>query len=141
MCFNARRLVYFYATYNPATDTSMILPGTRRIEGKTAVITGASRGIGRASAVKLASDGAYVVINYAAAADSKYPGAAEQALRLSIEAGGSGEIYDADVADTARIRAMLRDIAAKRGTVDILVNNAGICPMLELFEITEGLWD
>ena len=122
-------------------DTIMKLPYGRRFEGKTAVVTGASRGIGRASAVKLASEGAYVVINYASDADARYPGAAEEALRLAIEAGGSGETYDADIADTDRVRRMLRDTSTKRGTVDILVNNAGICPMLELFDITEEHWD
>jgi L-rhamnose 1-dehydrogenase len=111
-----------------------------RLEGKTAVVTGASRGIGRAIAVRLASEGAYVVINYAKAADIKYPGAAEEALRLVQEAGGQGEICEADVADTVAIRALLREVAASRG-LDILVNNAGICPMLDLFEITEQVWD
>src|SRR4051812_27985257 len=104
---------------------------TRRFNGKTAVVTGASRGIGRAIAVRLGSEGAYVVINYAQAADAKYPGAAEEALRLVRDAGGEGEIREADVADTAAVRAMLRDVSEARG-LDILVNNAGICPMLEL---------
>ena len=113
---------------------------TRRFEGKTAVVTGASRGIGRATAVRLASEGAYVVINYARAADAKYPGAAEEALRLTREAGGQGEICEADVADTAAMRTLLREVAERRG-LDILVNNAGICPMLELFDITEEAWD
>ena len=113
---------------------------TRRFEGKTAVVTGASRGIGRAIAVRLASEGAYVVINYAQSADAKYPGAAEEALRLLRESGGEGEIREADVTDTAAIRRMLQQVAGTRG-LDILVNNAGICPMLELFEITEELWD
>ncbi len=103
-------------------------------------MTGASRGIGRAIAVRLASEGAYVVINYARSADAKYPGAAEEALRLAREAGGEGEIHEADVTDTAAIRKMLQQVAGSRG-LDILVNNAGICPMLELFEITEELWD
>lgn len=103
-------------------------------------MTGASRGIGRAIAVRLASEGAYVVINYANAADAKYPGAAQEALRLAREAGGEGEIREADVADTAEMRAMIRDVAGTRG-LDILVNNAGICPMLELFDITEAAWD
>jgi len=111
-----------------------------RFEGKTAVVTGASRGIGRATAVRLAGEGAYVVINYAQAADAKYPGAAEEALRLARAAGGDGEIREADVADTAAMRALLRDVAERRG-LDILVNNAGICPMLELFDITEEAWD
>jgi L-rhamnose 1-dehydrogenase len=111
-----------------------------RFQGKTAIVTGASRGIGRAIAVRLASEGAYVVITYAKAADAKYPGAPEEALRQAREAGGEGEIREADVADTAAMRALIRDVAESRG-LDILVNNAGICPMLELFDITEELWD
>src|SRR5260370_36017769 len=109
----------------------------KRFEGKIAVVTGASRGIGRAIAVRLASEGAHVVINYAQAADSKYPGAAGEALRLIHEAGGQGSLYEADVADTAAVRKMLQATAETHGTLDILVNNAGICPMLELFDITE----
>jgi len=112
----------------------------RRFEGKTAVVTGASRGIGRAIAVRLGTEGAYVVINYAKSADAKYPGAADEALRLVREAGGQGEIREADVADTAAMRTLLRQVAEARG-LDILVNNAGICPMLELFDITEEAWD
>jgi NAD(P)-dependent dehydrogenase (short-subunit alcohol dehydrogenase family) len=119
----------------------MDMTNGRRFAAKTAVITGASRGIGRACAVRLASEGAYVVINYAKEADARFPGAAEEALRLAREAGGEGEIFETDVADTARVRGMLRDIARRRGALDILVNNAGICPMLELFEITEEYWD
>jgi NAD(P)-dependent dehydrogenase (short-subunit alcohol dehydrogenase family) len=111
-----------------------------RFQGKTAIVTGASRGIGRAIAVRLASEGAYVVITYAKAADAKYPGAAEAALQLAREAGGDGEIREADVGDTSAMRALIRDVADTRG-LDILVNNAGICPMLELFEITEEAWD
>src|SRR5712692_8517911 len=112
----------------------------RRFEGKTAVVTGASRGIGRAIAVRLGSEGAFVVINYAKGADAKYPGAAQEALRQVQAAGAQGSIYEADVADTDAIRKMLRETAQQRG-LDILVNNAGICPMLELFEITEEKWD
>ena len=118
----------------------MTTMANRRFEGKAAVVTGASRGIGRAIAVRLAAEGAYVVINYARQADTRFPGAAEEALRLAREAGGEGEIREADVADTAAMRNLLGEVAASRG-LDILVNNAGICPMLELFEITEEAWD
>jgi NAD(P)-dependent dehydrogenase (short-subunit alcohol dehydrogenase family) len=113
----------------------------RRLEGRVAVVTGASRGIGRATAVRLAQDGAHVVINYASAADAKYPGAADEALRLVREAGGDGEIVETDVVDVAALHAMLQAVDARYGRLDILVNNAGICPMVELFDITESVWD
>jgi L-rhamnose 1-dehydrogenase len=112
----------------------------RRFDGKTAVITGASRGIGRAIALRLGREGAYVVINYSGAADKRFPGAAEESLRMVQAAGGDGEIRECDVADTAAMQTLLRDVAERRG-LDILVNNAGICPMLELFDITEEHWD
>jgi len=114
---------------------------TRRFDGKVAVVTGASRGIGRATAVRLASEGAHVVVNYSREADAKFPGAAEEALGLIAAAGGSGEIYDADVADTGAVHEMLRSINKRHGKIDVLVNNAGICPMVELMEITEEIWD
>jgi L-rhamnose 1-dehydrogenase len=120
--------------------TNMNATAGKRFQGQTAMVTGASRGIGRAIAVRLASEGAYVVITYASAADTKYPGAAEEALRLAREAGGNGEIREVDVADTAAMRATIREVAADKG-LDILVNNAGICPMLELFDIDEAVWD
>ncbi len=117
----------------------------RRFEGKTALVTGASRGIGRAIAVRLAQEGARVVINYFAGADEKFPGAPEEALRLAHEAGresgGDAELYETDVAEAPGVRRMIQDVARRHGKLDILVNNAGICPMLELFEITEEVWD
>src|SRR5258708_10899086 len=113
----------------------------RRFEGQVALVTGASRGIGRATAVRLASEGAHVVINHFRGADIKYPGAAEEALGLARQAGGSANLYEADMADTAAIRKMIRDVVAEFGRLDVLVNNAGICPMVEFLDITEDLWD
>src|SRR5258708_36112088 len=97
-------LVNCGATYEKA----MITTKMRRFQGKTTVVTGASRGIGRAIAVRLASEGAFVVINYAKGADARYPGAAEETLRQVQAAGGQGSIYEADVADTDAIRNILR---------------------------------
>ncbi len=125
---------------NATMDIHMNATTGKRFQGQTAIVTGASRGIGRAIAARLASEGAYVVITYAKAADTKYPGAAEEALRLAREAGGNGEIREVDVADTSAMRATIREVAAAKG-LDILVNNAGICPMLELFDIDEAAWD
>src|SRR5947208_2540053 len=103
----------------------------RRFEGQVALVTGASRGIGRATAVRLASEGAHVVINHFQGADVKYPQAAEEALRLARQTGGSASLYEADMADTAAVRKMIRDVVAEFGSLDVLVNNAGICPMVE----------
>ena len=114
---------------------------TRRFEGQVALVTGASRGIGRATAVRLASEGAHVVINHFAGADVKYPGAAEEAMRLASQNEGSATLYEADMADTVAVRKMIRDVVAEFGKLDVLVNNAGICPMVEFLDITEDLWD
>ena len=113
----------------------------RRFEGQVALVTGASRGIGRATAVRLVSEGAHVVINHFRGADVKYPDAAEEALRLARQTGGSASLYEADMADTAAVRKMIRDVVAGFGKLDVLVNNAGICPMVEFLDISEDLWD
>ena len=88
---------------------------------KVAIVTGASRGIGRAIATELASSGMYVVVNFAGNEES-----ATETLRLVREAGGDGEIYKANVANEAECKAMCDDVVKRLGKVDVLVNNAGI---------------
>ena len=88
---------------------------------KVAIVTGASRGIGRAIATELAGNGMYVVVNFAGNVES-----AEETLRLVREAGGDGEVYKANVADEAECKAMCDDVVKRLGKVDVLVNNAGI---------------
>ena len=88
---------------------------------KVAIVTGASRGIGRAIATELAGNGMYVVVNFAGNVES-----AEETLRLVREAGGDGEVYMANVADEAECKAMCDDVVKRLGKVDVLVNNAGI---------------
>ncbi len=90
-------------------------------EKKTAIVTGASRGIGAAIAVKLAADGMRVILNYC--------GSEEKALAVKAEieaAGGEAAVWQCDVADAAQCEAMVKDVMETYGSIDVLVNNAGI---------------
>jgi 3-oxoacyl-[acyl-carrier protein] reductase len=106
------------------------------LDGKVALITGASRGIGRSVAIDLAKAGAKVVINYAgnvAAAQE-----VEQTIRL---AGGEAFIVQGDVANTEAVEAMVSQIMDRYGRIDILVNNAGITRDNLLMRMKEADWD
>ena len=88
---------------------------------KVALVTGASRWIGRACALRLAKDGFTVVVNYAHSAKE-----AEAVLATIRENGGDGMIYQADVSRLDDVKRMMRDVAKAYGQIDVLVNNAGI---------------
>jgi 3-oxoacyl-[acyl-carrier protein] reductase len=88
---------------------------------KIAVVTGGSRGIGRAIALELAANGHDIVITYKANEE-----AAAETLRLVAAAGGRGEALKFDVGDPAAAEAQLNDLLARLVRVDVLVNNAGI---------------
>ena len=88
---------------------------------KVAVVTGASRGIGRAIAIELARSGAFVVVNY-----SSSPEAAQETLNSIREVGGDGEILKFAVQDSQAVEDAFDGIKARHGQVDVLVNNAGI---------------
>jgi len=90
-------------------------------DAQVALVTGASRGIGRAIAVALAQTGRRVLINYRARRD-----AAEETLRLVTQAGGSGEIIQFDVTDGPAVERAVADVLQRHGRVDVLVNNAGV---------------
>lgn len=90
-------------------------------EIRIAIVTGGSKGIGRAICLELARSGCYVVINYR----SDRPGA-EQTLAMVEGEGGRGEIYGFDVRDGEAAEKAVEDIGQRLGGVDILVNNAGI---------------
>ncbi|MBK9166383.1 MAG: glucose 1-dehydrogenase [Bryobacterales bacterium] len=104
------------------------------LEGRTALVTGASRGIGRATALRLARDGAAVAVNYR---DQKE--AAEAVCAEIAAAGGRAIAVRADVADQTAVGAMAAAIASALGPVDILVNNAGILRTgdLDTFDYSE----
>ncbi|MBK9710005.1 MAG: 3-oxoacyl-[acyl-carrier-protein] reductase [Kouleothrix sp.] len=105
------------------------------LAGQAAVVTGASRGIGRAIALELASQGARVVVNYqrnAAAADS---------VVAQIERdGGTALAHQADVTDEAAVATMVEACLARWGRLDLLVNNAGITADAPLMRMKDEQW-
>ncbi|MEN8189232.1 MAG: 3-oxoacyl-[acyl-carrier-protein] reductase [Thermodesulfobacteriota bacterium] len=103
---------------------------------RTALVTGGSRGIGRAIAVRLGAMGATVYVNYVAGA-----AAAEETLRLIKEQGGRGEIIGFDVSDPDKSQAAIKEIASQAGSLDILVNNAGITRDGLVVRMKESDWD
>ena len=106
------------------------------LNGKVAVVTGASRGIGRAVAIRLASEGATVVINY--------NGSRERAEEVKAEieqAGGKAESKQGNVSDYQACEEMCKEIVSELGSVDILVNNAGITRDGLLMKMSEEDYD
>ena len=106
------------------------------LAGKVAVVTGASRGIGRAIAEDLAANGAKVVINYIASVE-----AAEEVVAAIQAAGGEATAVRADVSDFAQAEALIKEATAVYGQVDILVNNAGTTRDTLLMTMKEEQWD
>lgn len=94
---------------------------SQRLRDRVAIVTGASRGIGRAVALALASEGANVVVNYASSSN-----AAEEVVAAITEAGGNAITAQADVSKVEQVDALLNTTLEKFGRVDVLVNNAGI---------------
>lgn len=107
-----------------------------RLSGKTALVTGASRGIGRAIALRFAAEGAFVVVNYAG-----NEAAAAETLAAVESAGGEGVLSRFDVGDAAQVDAAVKAIIAERGRIDILVNNAGVTRDNLLMRLTEDDFD
>lgn len=106
------------------------------LDGRYALVTGASRGIGRAIALRLAAEGAAVALNFAGNV------AAAEAVRKEIEsAGGKAILVPADVADETAATEMVEKTVEAFGAIDILVNNAGITRDSLLLRMKEEDWD
>jgi 3-oxoacyl-[acyl-carrier protein] reductase len=106
------------------------------LEGKVAIITGASRGIGRGIAEKFIAQGAKVVFTYASSEEKAKALEAELA-----QLGGIAKGYKSDAADFTAAHALVDEVVKEFGTIDILVNNAGITRDNLLMRMSEDQWD
>jgi len=105
------------------------------LSGRVALVTGASRGIGRAIALELARNGAAVAINYRERAD-----AAEAVAAVIAELGGRALAVQADVTDAEAVAAMVKTVTTELGGLDVLVNNAGIIDDAYLMMMKPEAW-
>jgi len=112
-----------------------------RLKNKVAVVSGGSRGIGRAICELFAIHGARVAVNYSEEADHDYPDVVKEVVENIITGGGDAAAFEADMGDKKAIDSMVQDVMAKWGRIDIMVANAGICPFREFLEIDEHLMD
>ncbi|MCK6582175.1 MAG: 3-oxoacyl-[acyl-carrier-protein] reductase [Anaerolineales bacterium] len=106
------------------------------LENKVAVVTGGSRGIGRAIALEFAERGASVVVNY-----NKSPEAAEEVVKKIQEKGGKAATFQADVSDFKQAEALIKFAIETFGDLNILVNNAGITRDQLIMMMPETDWD
>lgn len=106
------------------------------LSGKTCIVTGASRGIGRGCAVALGSAGCRVAVNYRERTDE-----AAETRRLIEETGGEAFIIQADASDAGDVGRLVDETKERYGPVSILINNAGIAITKPVDELTEADWD
>jgi len=106
-----------------------------RLKDKVAIVTGATRGIGRAIAVRFGQEGACVAIV------GRDQNKGHETVHL-VEAAGSEAIFvPADVSDSIQVQAMVDAVVEHWGHIDILVNNAAICPFVGFLEMPESVWE
>lgn len=107
-----------------------------KLQGKAALVTGGSRGIGKAVCLAYAKEGAKVAVNYVSSEAE-----AAQVVETIRAEGGEAAAFQADVSDESQVNAMVASIGQLWGGVDILVNNAGYYPRAPWHEITGEQWD
>jgi 3-oxoacyl-[acyl-carrier protein] reductase len=107
-----------------------------RLRDKKAIVTGASRGIGRAIALAFAREGADVLVNYLSRDEE-----ARRTQREIQACGRTALLFKGDVSDSSQVKAMVEMALTEWGRIDILVNNAGITHIATPFETTEEDWD
>lgn len=106
------------------------------LNGKVAIVTGASRGIGRQVAIQLAQSGAKVVVNY-----SSNQGKAGEVVQTIEQAGTEATAIRADVSKVSEVEALFSQTLERFGRLDILVNNAGVMECTAITEVTEEMFD
>lgn len=110
-----------------------------KLEQKVAIVTGGATGMGSAISVRLAAEGARVLINYRASAD-----AAREVVAAIQRTGGEAVAHAADVQSDEEVRSMVADVEDRWGRLDILINNAGwsrLTPHWKLDDLTDEIWD
>lgn len=107
-----------------------------RFEGKSAIVTGASRGIGREIAILLGKEGAKVAVNYSGSKEK-----AEEVVELIKQSGGEAFAIQANVSDAEQVKQMIDETLISFGSIDMLVNNAGITRDNLLMRMKEDEWD
>jgi L-rhamnose 1-dehydrogenase len=113
-----------------------------RLKDKVVIITGGSRGIGKAACLRFAREGAKVVVNYASVPDKgDISTTADEVVKEIKPAGGEAVAFDADVSDKAKVDEMVNFTVKKFGRLDIMIANAGICPFKEFLDIDEKMLD
>ena len=108
----------------------------KRLEGKIALVTGSSQGIGQGVAVRLAQEGARIIVNY-----HSNPEGADDTLKQIRDAGSDGVAIQADLGQTAEIARLIQESVAQCGQIDILVNNAGLEKRAPFWEVQESDYD
>ena len=108
----------------------------QRLQGKVAIVTGAGSGIGQGIAERLGSEGANVIVDYVGSSDG-----AEKTRKAIEEAGGRGEIVEADVTRKDDVRSLVDAAWTHFGAADILVNNAGMEKRADFWDTTEEEYD